>query len=388
MNLRPSEKDSDGIFFLKTLINRFLDDDVGAHAAECTYYFILGLVPAMIFLVHFVLFFAAPQIQYILRLLTYFPPDVAQVLQNNILRILGARSSVWMAVGLAAALWTSSQSVDTMIRASDKAFWGNRNIQHYFWVKVKSLFFTVFISFAMILSLGLIVFANAVVYAVDYYFDVPPLILQAWTILKFGIPFVIVSFSLAIFYHLAPVRRVMEWKQVVVTSFLVTLIWLGLTYGYGYYMLHISSMGITYGSLVGLVVLFIWLHLTAMVIIAGSEFIMTWKELQEREKKEGTGRRGGRFLRREIFLTENGSLDIIPNRARMAADYDRKIQICFLNFLRGLYYNESIRESKDGKEDPYEKVIALHCSTGSIYRSRSSPCHGTGHSGYGSRLQL
>ncbi len=71
-----------------------------------------------------------------------------------------------------------------------------------------------------------------------------------------------------------------------VTSFLVTLIWLGLTYGYGYYMLHISSMGITYGSLVGLVVLFIWLHLTAMVIIAGSEFIMTWKELQEREKRK------------------------------------------------------------------------------------------------------
>lgn len=287
MNLRPSEKDSGGVFFLKTLINRFLDDDVGAHAAECTYYFILGLVPAMIFLVHFVLFFAAPQIQYILRLLTYFPPDVAQVLQSNILRILGARSSVWMAVGLAAALWTSSQSVDTMIRASDKAFWGDRNIQHYFWVKVKSLFFTVFISFAMILSLGLIVFANAVVYAVDYYFDVPPLILRAWTILKFSIPFVIVSFSLAIFYHLAPARRVMEWKQVVVTSFLVTSIWIGLTYGYGYYMLHISSMGITYGSLVGLVVLFIWLHLTAMVIIAGSEFIMTWKELQEREKRNG-----------------------------------------------------------------------------------------------------
>lgn len=285
MNLQPSERDSGAVFFIKTLINRFLDDDVGAHAAECTYYFILGLVPAMIFLVNFILFFAAPQIQYIQRLLTYFPPDVAQVLQENILRILRARSSGWMAVGLATALWTSSQSVDTMIRAADKAFWGNRNIQLYFWVKVKSLFFTVFISFAMILSLGLIVFANAVVYAVDYYFGVAPLILRAWTILKFSIPFVIVSFSLAIFYHLAPARRVMEWKQIVVTSFLVTSIWIGLTYGYGYYMLHFSSMGITYGSLVGLVVLFIWLHLTATVIIAGSEFIMTWKEMQERPEK-------------------------------------------------------------------------------------------------------
>lgn len=286
MSLVPEERDSRAVFFAKTLLNRFLDDDVGAHSAECTYYFILGLIPSMIFLVNGILFFAAPQIQLILRLLAYFPPDVAKVLEENILRIIQSRSSLWLIIGLATALWTSSQSVDTMIRAADKAFTGDRNIQSYLRVKVKSIFFTLFISFGMILSLGLIVFANAVVYAVDYYLEVAPVLLRAWTILKFGFPFVIISFSLALFYHLAPLRRVMQWKHIVVTSFLVTSIWIGLTYGYGYYMLHFSSMGITYGSLVGLVVLFIWFHLTAMVIISGTEFIMTWTETEEREKRK------------------------------------------------------------------------------------------------------
>ena len=43
-------------------------------------------------------------------------------------------------------------------------------------------------------------------------------------------------------------------------------------------MTHISSMGLTYGSLIGLIVLFVWFHLTAEVIILGGEGIMAWKE--------------------------------------------------------------------------------------------------------------
>ena len=61
----------------------------------------------------------------------------------------------------------------------------------------------------------------------------------------------------------------------------------GLTAAYGYYILHVSSMGLTYGSLIGLVVLFIWFHLAAMVIIAGGELIETWGETVERERPDG-----------------------------------------------------------------------------------------------------
>ena len=46
-------------------------------------------------------------------------------------------------------------------------------------------------------------------------------------------------------------------------------------------------MGLTYGSLIGLVVLFIWFHLAAMVIIAGGELIETWGETVERERPDG-----------------------------------------------------------------------------------------------------
>ncbi len=266
------------LHFVRRLVRRFLDDDVNALAAESTYYFILGLVPFMIFLGNAMLFFAAPQVEFILRLLTYLPHEVAMTIEGHMYRILQARSSLWMFVGLGTALWTSSQGVDTLIRAMDRAFFGDRNKQSYVVVKAKSLVFTLLISFAMILSLGLIVFGNAMVYGATLYFQIPPLFLDLWTLAKYGIPFAAIALSLAAFYQWAPAGKRHDWLSVIGASFLMTFLWLGLTAVYGYYMTHISSMGLTYGSLVGLIVLFVWFHLTAEVIILGGEGIMAWKE--------------------------------------------------------------------------------------------------------------
>ena len=286
--MEPKSTDSSGLFFIKRLIQRFNDDNVTALAAEATYYFILGLIPFMIFLVNSMLFFAAPQIHVIMSLLSYLPDDVAVAMEANILRIIQARSSIWLFIGLAGALWTSSQGVDTLIRSTDLAVYGDRNRQSYIRVNAKSIIFTLFISFAMILSLGLIVFGNAVVYAIAYYFHVPEILLKLWTVVKFGIPFVIIAFSLAVFYEYAPAGRRSDWRRVITSAFLVTSIWIALTAAYGYYILHVSSMGLTYGSLIGLVVLFIWFHLAAMVIIAGGELIVTWDEPVERSRLEGS----------------------------------------------------------------------------------------------------
>ena len=274
--------DSTAVYFLKRMINRFNDDNVTALAAESTYYFILGLIPFMIFFVNAMLFFAAPQVDLITKAVHYLPQQVAVTLQANINRILQARSSIWLVVGLATALWTASQGVTPLIRSMDCAFYGDRDKQSYIKVKIKSLIFTMLISFAMILSLGLIVFGNAVVYAIAYYFNVADVYLEMRTMAKFGIPFVIFTFSLAGFYQFAPAGRRSEWKRIIAASFIVTVVLLGLTAAYGYYILHVSSMGITYGSLIGLIVLFIWFHLTAMTIITGGEFIMVWDETARR----------------------------------------------------------------------------------------------------------
>lgn len=268
-------------YFLKRLVLRFLDDDISALSAESTYYFILGLIPFLIFFANALLFFAAPQVEWILRLLHYLPSDVATAMEENIFRILQARSSLWMTAALLAALWTSSQGVDTLIRGMDHIFYGNRNTQSYVVVKGKSLIFTIMLSLTMIVSLVLMVFGNALVYGAADYFTIPSVFLEIWVMAKYGIPFVMIALSLAVFYYAAPAGRHRSGKKILTSAFLTTFLWIGVNSAYGYYILHISSMGLTYGSLIGMVVLFLWFHLTAMVILLGGEMMMAWEETIE-----------------------------------------------------------------------------------------------------------
>lgn len=265
-------------FFLIGMYKRFMNDDVGALAAETTYYFILALVPFMIFVVNAVLFFMAPQINFIIQLLQYLPQDLAVALENNVYRIIAGRSSIWMFAGLLVSIWSAAQGIDVMIRASDKAISNDRNKQSWFTVKAKSILFTLLITFAMLLALGITVFGNAVVYALDYYFAFPRVFLETWDLLKYTIPFGTLVLTLAIFYRYATHQYRTKWIRAAAASLVVTAFWLLLTMGYSYYVLNVSHMGLTYGSLIGLVVLFIWFHLAAMVIIMGSEFIATWKD--------------------------------------------------------------------------------------------------------------
>ncbi len=265
-------------FFILGLTKRFLSDDVSALAAETTYYLILGLVPFMIFLVNAILFFMAPQISIIMQLLNYLPPDFAHALEGYIYRIIAGRSTIWLVIGLICALWSGAQGIDVVIRSTDKAISNDRNKQSWLSVKAKSLLFTLLIVFAMILSLGVTVFGNAVVYALDYYFTLPDVFLHTWNLLKYLLPFLTLVLSLSVFYRYATHSYRTKWIRAAVASVFVTAVWLLLTGGYSYYILNLSSMGLTYGSLIGLVVLFIWFHLAAMVIIMGGEFIATWKD--------------------------------------------------------------------------------------------------------------
>ncbi len=285
--MEPRISDPALVYFFKNFIKRYMDDDVGALASEASYCFILGLIPFMIFLVNCILFFAAPEIDTIIKMLQYLPQQFAASMEANIARIIAGRSTIWLFAGLAGAVWTASQGTAVLVRGMDKIFFQDRNTQSWLKVSLKACFFTVCLVVAMILSLLLIVFANAVIFFVqDYIFELPDIFWDIWRPARYVIPFIVMSLSLSAFYRYAPNRYITKWTRIISASFLVTVVLLLVTAGYGYYILHISSMGVTYGSLIGLIFLFLWLHLATQIILAGGAMIMAWGDMRERKEKK------------------------------------------------------------------------------------------------------
>lgn len=287
IRMEPKITDAPFIYFIKSFIKRYIDDDIGALASEASYCFILGLVPFLIFLVNCILFFAAPQLDTIMHFLQYLPEQFAASMEANVARIVEGRSSLWLFIGLAGAVWTASQGASVLVRGMDQIFFEDRNIQSWFKVSAKACVFTVLLVFAMIFSLLLIVFANAVMFFIqEYIFQFPDIFWLIWKPARYGIPFVVMSLSLAAFYRYAPSRYITKWTRIVMASFAVTVILLLVTAGYGYYILNVSRMGMTYGSLIGLIFLFLWLHLAVQVILAGGAMIMAWGDMRERKEKK------------------------------------------------------------------------------------------------------
>lgn len=261
--MEPKNSDPAAVYFIKCLIKRYIDDDVGSFASEASYCFILGLIPFMIFLVNCILFFAAPQLDTILDLLQYLPAQFAASMEENIARIIAGRSTIWLFAGLGGAVWTASQGTAVLVRGMDKIFFQDRNIQSWLKVSLKACFFTIFL-------------------VQDYIMELPSVFWQVWRPSRYAIPFVVMSLSLSAFYRYAPNRYITKWTRIIPASFLVAAALLFLTAGYGYYILHISGMGVTYGSLIGLIFLFLWIHLAVQIILAGGAVIMAWEDMRHR----------------------------------------------------------------------------------------------------------
>ena len=80
------------------------------------------------------------------------------------------------------------------------------------------------------------------------------------------------SLAVAALYRYAPARENAAWKWLSPGSLLATLGLALTTLGFGFYAAHFGNYNATYGSLGAVVVLLMWLYLSAYVLLLGAEF--------------------------------------------------------------------------------------------------------------------
>lgn len=236
----------------------------------------------MIFLVNCILFFAAPQLDTILDLLQYLPAQFAASMEENIARIIAGRSTIWLFAGLGGAVWTASQERPSLSAGWIKYFSGQK-----YPVLVQGQPESLLLYRISCICHDSFSYADRFcqcrrIPCTGLYHGTAACLLAGLAAVAVCHPFVVMSLSLSAFYRYAPNRYITKWTRIIPASFLVAAALLFLTAGYGYYILHISGMGVTYGSLIGLIFLFLWIHLAVQIILAGGAVIMAWEDMRHR----------------------------------------------------------------------------------------------------------
>ena len=99
-----------------------------------------------------------------------------------------------------------------------------------------------------------------------------------------------VTLVLAFLYRIAPPREDPKWRWVTPGSALATVLWLVASIAFSAYSQNFGSYDKTYGSLAAVIVLLLWLQLSAFIILLGAELNAETEKQTARDSTTGPER--------------------------------------------------------------------------------------------------
>ncbi|MGB5342214.1 MAG: YihY/virulence factor BrkB family protein [Thermoanaerobaculia bacterium] len=181
-------------------------------------------------------------------------------------------------MGIGGLLWTASKGLGAITRAGNRAL-GAERTHHFLLSKSRYFLMAAAVSVLMIASIAITVALEIVL---DPSFlsrlgldgvELPRL--QGW-----AANLVLVSLIFALIYKLAPHVEV-RWRQVLPGAFLAVALFELVKSAFVVYLDRIADFEAVYGSLSSIIVLLLWLYLSAVILIYGAEYSIVRSQASE-----------------------------------------------------------------------------------------------------------
>ncbi|MEV2214142.1 YihY/virulence factor BrkB family protein [Streptomyces sp. NPDC050997] len=259
---------------LKGTVKEFKDDELTDRAAALTYYGVLSLFPALLVLVSLLGITGRSATDQVLDNLRKLAPGSARDIIGDAVRQLQGRGgigSVMAIVGLVLAVWSASGYIGAFIRSANAVYDmpEGRPVWKLLPVRVGV---TVVLLVLAVISALIVVFTGGLAQQAGAVLGIGDSALTAWSIAKWPVLIVLVTFMIAILYWAAPNVRGQGFKWVTPGSLLALLVWLVASAGFAFYAANFSSYNKTYGTLAGVIIFLVWLWISNIAILLGLEF--------------------------------------------------------------------------------------------------------------------
>jgi membrane protein len=258
------------------------DDNVALLAAGVAFYFWVALIPAIIGAVMIYGLVADPQqiTSQIESLLSSLSSEAQSVISDPIESAAASGGLIGTIISLAGVLWSASGGMNGLIKGVGVAY--DEPDERNFVVK-RGL--AILLTLGGIVALALSVLLIAVIPGLLGNLGLGSAAQTAVNVLRWPLLAVVIMASLAIVYKVGPDRddpkmRWASWGAVV-----ATILWL---IGSGLFSLYVSNFGsynATYGALAGVIILNLWLFLTAFIVLFGAELN---SEMEAQTRKDTT----------------------------------------------------------------------------------------------------
>nr|WP_312579511.1 YihY/virulence factor BrkB family protein [Sedimentibacter sp.] len=255
--------------YIKQLIFRYKDDDISGLSAQITYYLILSFFPFLIFLLNTLSFTPIPTSDFTQNIVKFLPQETSNTVLGIVNEILGARSITLLSVGMLATIWSSSKGISAMIKGLNKAYDYKEN-RPIWKVKIMGILFTIGLAIIIIFTFLLLIFGQIISDYFLRFLGAKKIIYLLWKIIRYITPFVSMIMIFSLFYKFAPNYR-LKFSDVIFGSIFTTLGWLCTSLVFSFYVNNFNSYSKIYGSIGGMIALFVWLYISSTIILVGGE---------------------------------------------------------------------------------------------------------------------
>jgi membrane protein len=265
------------------------DDHVMLFSAGVALFGLLALVPALAALMSIYGLVANPATidEQLTDSLSAAPAEVRDLISQQVRDIGDASSGAILAVvvGLLLALWSASAGMKNLIEAINIAY-GEKDTRGFVKLRAVSLAFTLGAIVFVVLAFALIALLPPVIAATDLGTAGRVLI----NVVRFVVLFAGMLFGLAVLYRYAPDRDAPKWSWATPGAVFAATVWIVGSLLFSIYTANFGRYNETYGALGAIVVVILWLLLSAVVVILGAEINCELERQTVRDSTKGAER--------------------------------------------------------------------------------------------------
>lgn len=264
----------------------FDEEDVMSAAAQVAFYFAFALFPLLLFLVSLfgIVLVNADDLraEMFFYLRQVMPGSAYELVQTTVEEVTQGSTGGKLTFGILAALWSASAGIDS-IRIALNGVYNLTETRPWWKTKLLSVSMTLGLGILVTIALGVVFYGGKLISLTLNSLSLPvesPIFLG---ILQWVTVLVVLITIFALLYNYLPKHKESKWVWVTPGAIASIVLWLVLSYSFKLYLTYFDSYNKTYGSLGAVIILMLWLYLTALVILIGGTINAVVQEFTDPE---------------------------------------------------------------------------------------------------------
>ena len=267
------------------------EDNIALVAAGVAFYAFLALVPLLGATVLTYGLLADPQTvaSNVKSLTSVMPQDAAKLIGEQLLSVVqtsGGKKGFGLLLAIGIAIFGARNAASSLITALNIAY-EEEDRRGFLRLNLLALAIT---AAAVLMAVIALLAIAALGYLERLFPHAPGFVLAIGKVVSYVVLLLGAAAAAATLYRYGPDRKKAKWEWITPGTVFASVVWLVLTFGFGFYVAHFGNYNKTYGSLATVVILVTWLYLSAYVFLFGAELNSELEHQTVKDTTEGAAK--------------------------------------------------------------------------------------------------